>query len=225
MIEILRKSYVALLVLFLALAAQIPHAAYVAYAAPYLGFPVQPQSNLSLWLAAWLLAYAYAIGVELLTLIFVVHGRRAASYGFAVASFLINLCYYAMHGVDLWSWSAFPAWLLSALNPVAIASYSHILAGAHDEPLHWPAWAVAGWAKVRGNAQPIVQPVTVSVQPIVHEEIGSVHSEVVTVHDGAPDPSDRAAYARWLHMEKGATIAQLSAQYGVHRNTVSKWIK
>ena len=225
MIEILRKSYVALLVLFLALVAQIPHAAYVFNVAPYLALPVQPQSNLS----AWLLAYAYAIALESATLMFVVHGNRRASYGFAGASFLVNMCYYAMHGVALWSLAAFPAWLLSALLPVAIASYSHILAGAQDEPLHWPQWAVAGWAKVRGNAQPIVQAeietVQVEVPAVGHEEIGIMQPELATVHDGAPDPADRPAYARWLHMEKGVTQSALATQFGVHRNTIGKWLK
>lgn len=220
MIELLRRSWVALLVLVLALIAQIPHAAFVSNAAPYLGqvgYKVQEPGLLSL-------AYAFAIGFEMLTLMFVVHGHRVASYGFSAASFAINLCYYSMHGVALWSMVALPAWLLSVLLPCAIASYSHILAGAQDTPLQVGAWVHGWWAKVRGNnAQPIVHDVVLATMPVEPPVI--VHSEVVTVHDGAPDPSDRPAYARWLHMEKGVTQSTLATQFGVHRNTIGKWLR
>lgn len=228
MIEILRKSYVALLVLFLALAAQIPHAAYVAYAAPYLGLPVQPQNNLWLWLAAWMLAYAYAIGVELLTLIFVVHGRRAASYGFAVASFLINLCYYAMHGVDLWAWAAFPAWLLSALNPVAIASYSHILAGAQDEALHWPQWL----QHLRNRATPAIADATLSPTPMqaplaeAEPMQGDATGDMQAGDEEAQaplhvDPKERARQLRSEGLSNNAIAKELQ----VNPSTVGRWLK
>lgn len=160
MIEILRKSWVALLVLALALVAQIPHAAHVFDRAPYIGQDVVAQSN---WYT-WLLACAYAIALESATLMFVVHGHREASYGFAVASFAVNLSYYAMHGVGLWSWAAFPAWLLSALLPVAIASYSHILAGA-DDKIEWPAWSLRLMAKLRSTQPVDIVPVVPVVVP------------------------------------------------------------
>lgn len=227
MIEILRKSYVALLVLFLALVAQIPHAAYVFNVAPYLALPVQPQSQLS----AWLLAYAYAIALESATLMFVVHGHRRASYGFAGASFLVNMCYYAMHGVALWSLAAFPAWLLSALLPVAIASYSHILAGAQDEPLHWPAWAVAGWAKVRGNAPPAIADATLSpapmqapiaeAEPTVEDAIGDVQAGDEEAQ--APlhvDPKERARQLRSEGLSNNAIAKELQ----VNPSTVGRWL-
>jgi len=224
MIEILRKSYVALLVLFLALVAQIPHAAYVFNVAPYLALPMQPQSNLS----AWLLAYAYAIALESATLMFVVHGHRRASYGFAGASFLVNMCYYAMHGVALWSLAAFPAWLLSALLPVAIASYSHILAGAQDEPLHWPAWAVAGWAKVRGNAQPIVQAEIETVQPpvAVEEPIqGDAIEDMQAGDEDAQPPLHVDPKERAKNMSaEGFSNNAIAKELGVNPSTVGRWL-
>jgi len=204
MIELLRKSYVALLVLFLALVAQIPHAAYVFNVAPYLALPVQPQSNLR----AWLLAYAYAIALESATLMFVVHGHRRASYGFAGASFLVNMCYYAMHGVALWSLAAFPAWLLSALLPVAIASYSHILAGAQDEPLQWPAWV----QHLRQRATPMQEDATLS--PAV---------QVTAIEDAADLQPDPKEVARQLKSE-GLSNAQIAAQLQTHPSTVGRWL-
>ena len=224
MIEILRKSYVALLVLFLALVAQIPHAAYVFNVAPYLALPVQPQSDLR----AWLLAYAYAIALESATLMFVVHGHKGASYGFAGASFLVNMCYYAMHGVALWSLAAFPAWLLSALLPVAIASYSHILAGAQDEPLQWPQWAVAGWARLQPHATPAIAPLQDAPAPIagpeptVEDAIGDMQAGD---EDAQPplhvDPKERAKQLRSEGLSNNAIAKELQ----VNPSTVGRWMK
>lgn len=118
MIKLLRQSFVALFVLALALVAQIPHAAYVF-------------DNVAGPLAKgdWtLLGFSYAIALELAVLMFVVHGKQAESYAFAFASVLVNLSYYAMHNVQLWSLAAFPAWLIAFMLPVAIARYSHVIA-------------------------------------------------------------------------------------------------
>ena len=228
MIEILRKSYVALLVLFLALVAQIPHAAYVFDVAPYLALPVQPQSNLS----AWLLAYAYAIALESATLMFVVHGHRRASYGFAGASFLVNMCYYAMHGVALWSLAAFPAWLLSALLPVAIASYSHILAGAQDEPLHWPQWMQDAMARLRKDAPPPFaplqeapaprQPPVAVEEPTVEDAIGDMQAGDEEVQALLHvDPKERAKQLRSEGLSNNAIAKELQ----VNPSTVGRWMK
>lgn len=223
MIEILRKSYVALLVLFLALVAQIPHAAFVFDAAPRLGLPMQPQGNLS----AWLLAYAYAIALESATLMFVVHGHRRASYGFAGASFLVNMCYYAMHGVALWSLSAFPAWLLSALLPVAIASYSHILAGAQDEPLQWPAWL----QHLRQRATPVIADATLSPLPVqapIAEPEPTAEDAMEDMQAGDEDaqpplhvdPKERAKQLRSEGLSNNAIAKELQ----VNPSTVGRWL-
>ena len=218
MIELLRKSGVALLVLGLALVAQIPHAAHVFDRAPYLGATVQPASAAG----AWLLAYAYAIALESATLMFVVHGHQRASYGFALASFAVNLSYYAMHGVVLWAWSNFPAWLLSALLPIAIASYSHILTGAQDTVMHWPLWAVRAWSKMRQDAtmQPATEDVQVQMHPVQKCIDVPPIDEVATEDDAQPDPRAVAAQLR----SEGLSNAQIGEQLGVHRNTIGKWL-
>lgn len=130
MIELLRKSYVALLVLALALIAQIPHAAYVF-------------DNIAGNIPAdsWtVLGFSYAIALELAVLMFVVHGKQAESYAFAGASVLVNLSYYAMHDVSLWTLEAFPAWLVAFMLPVAIARYSHVIAEVDDVHIAIPQW-------------------------------------------------------------------------------------
>ena len=197
MIETLRKSWVALGVLTLALIAQIPHAAYVFDAAPSIG----QAARVTLWYG-WLLAYAYAIALESATLMFVVHNRRNISYGFALASFLVNLSYYAMHGVTLFSVQALPVWLLSALLPIAIASYSHIFAGAHDDTIAWGAWI----ARARNLLQ------RTHVQPIADDE-----------HEHDEDEPDNKALAQSLATE-GLTRAQIGERLGVHPSTVGRWL-
>jgi hypothetical protein len=214
MIALLRKSGVALFVLALALIAQIPHAAHVFDRAPYIGATVQHDSA---WYA-WMLAYAYAIALESATLMFVIHGHKNASYGFALASFAVNLSYYAMHGVYLWVFGAFPAWLLSALLPISIASYSHILTGAKDAPVHVPAWAMRAWAKMQGVMHADA-PVTVaaSAQP------EDVQHDATRCNTDAT-PSDAKTEALQMHSNQmpPAEIARILQQ---KESTVRSWIR
>lgn len=137
MIELLRKSYIALLVLALALVAQIPHAAYVF---DHIAGNIAENQ----WT---MLGFSYAIALELAVLMFVVHGKQAESYAFAGASVLVNLSYYAMHNVALRSLEAFPAWLVAFMLPVAIARYSHVIAEVDDVHI-----AVPRWVQVKFNA-------------------------------------------------------------------------
>jgi hypothetical protein len=208
MIETLKRSWVALLVLGLALIAQIPHAAHVFDRAPYIGMAVQPTSA---WYA-WLLAYAYAIALESATLMFVVHGHIRASYGFALASFAVNLSYYAMHGVALFRVAALPVWLLSALLPIAIASYSHILAGAQDSAMQLPAWV----ARLRARLQPPLQPPAQEAAPLCTEN--------ATVQAGDEDMQpDPRTLARAMKGE-GLSNAMIGAQLNVHPSTIGRWV-
>ncbi len=209
MIELLRKSGIALLVLALALIAQIPHAAYVFDRAPYIGQAVQPDSA---WYAL-LLAYAYAIALESATLMFVVHGRQRASYGFALASFAVNLSYYSMHKVTLFSLPAIPVWLLSALIPTAIASYSHILAGAQDTGVQVPTWALRAWAKLFAQDA-----------AVLHEEPDGVFIEYAEPVQDDAQPIDAKVRALQLHSE-GIAPAEIARILQGKESTVRSWIR
>lgn len=68
----------------------------------------------------------------------------------------------------------------------------------------------------------IVQPVAPIVQA---EEVDEIIGSEDDVLDGCPDQSDRPAYAKWLHMEKGMSQTALGKMFGVHRNTVGNWLK
>ena len=120
-IAALRTPVATLAVLCMALLAQLPHAADV----------FRMIVGADGW-AAVAHGYAYAVALELAVLLFVVQRRDAESYLFAAVSVLVNLSYYALHGIDLFSVQALPAWLVSIALPAAIARYSHLLVEAPE---------------------------------------------------------------------------------------------
>lgn len=117
----LRTPIATLIVLCAALLSQMPHAADV--------FRILVAGE-GFWAVAH--GYAYAVALELAVLLFVVQRRNAESYVFAGVSILVNLSYYALHGTNLFSVAALPAWLVSIALPVAIARYSHLLVEAPE---------------------------------------------------------------------------------------------
>ena len=115
----LRTPIATLIVLIAALLAQLPHAADV--------FRLVVHGD-GIWQI--LHSYSYAIALELAVLLFVVQRRNVESYLFAIVSVCVNLAYYALHGVNLFSVAAMPAWLISIALPAAIARYSHLIVDA-----------------------------------------------------------------------------------------------
>ena len=118
-IAALRTPVATLAVLVAALLAQLPHAADV--------FRLVVHGS-GLWQVAH--SYSYAIALELAVLLFVVQRRNIESYLFAFVSICVNLAYYSLHGVNLFSVAALPAWLISIALPAAIARYSHLIVDA-----------------------------------------------------------------------------------------------
>lgn len=119
MIAWLRTPMATLVVLVAALLAQLPHAADV--------FRLVVHGDGWMQVAH---SYSYAIALELAVLLFVVQRRNVESYLFAFVSICVNLAYYSLHGVNLFSWAALPAWLISIALPAAIARYSHLIVDA-----------------------------------------------------------------------------------------------
>lgn len=111
MINAIRSNTVSLLVLFLALVAQIPHAQTVFYNAGH----VKNDTT-------WILSLVFAIALESAVLMFVIHGWHTFSYAFAASSILVNAAYYDMLP------DVFVKILVSVILPVAIACYSHLVA-------------------------------------------------------------------------------------------------
>jgi hypothetical protein len=80
--------------------------------------------------------------------------------------------------------------------------------------------------KVAQLTADIVQPTVQPVAPIVQiEEVDETSIVGDALLDGCPDQNDKPAYAKWLHMEKGMSQTSLGTMFGVHRNTVGKWLK
>ena len=185
----LRTPIATLLVLCAALLAQLPHAADV--------------FRLIVAGTGWLAVvhgYAYAVALELAVLLFVVQRRNVESYMFAAVSVCVNLSYYALHGVDLFSVAALPAWLVSIALPAAIARYSHLLVD-DVEPTHMPqhdAKTAPDATQHHNHAEsPVAQPA-----PVL----------------------DAKARALQLASE-GLTAAQIATEVGVNANTVRSWLR
>lgn len=192
MIELLRSQVATLVVLVLALIAQLPHAAEVFMQAGH----VQ-----GVW--GTVHGYAYAVALELAVLIFVVQGRKLASYAFAAVSILVNLSYYAERET-LWSWSAFDAWLISFALSIALALYSHALAeeDARSDALR-DAWV---WLQMQLAR---LRKVDDAPQLDVHD---------TPSHDDDDEWVTRAVRLR----ELGRTYAEIAEQVGKHQSTVSR---
>jgi DNA-binding transcriptional regulator YiaG len=135
-IVFLRTQQAVLLLLILALLAQLPHTATVFHR-------ISTTQSETLFFGmelgafyGWTLAYVAAISVELAVLMFVVRGRKWYSWGFAACSVLMNMFYYWKPTWSLWVFP-YPIDLLAALLwslilPVAIALYSHEIKHERD---------------------------------------------------------------------------------------------
>jgi hypothetical protein len=194
-IAFLRSPVATLAVLVTALVAQLPHAADV--------FRLAVEGE---GLGATLHSYSYAVALELAVLLFVVQRRNIESYVFAFASICINLAYYALHGVNLASIAAAPAWLISVALPVAIARYSHGLVDAeHEVAPAQPAPPVV-------QDEP-VQSTRARVQPVQPESV-----------EEAPRILDARTTALQMHAE-GFSVAQIATDLGANPSTVRSWVR
>ncbi len=198
----LRTPIATLIVLIAALLAQLPHAADV--------FRLVVHGD-GIWQV--LHSYSYAVALELAVLLFVVQRRNVESYLFAAVSVCVNLAYYALHGVNLFTVAALPAWLISIALPAAIARYSHLIVdAAHVVP------------ELVQNAAPTVQ--------------RRKRNEPDTVQDATPEPLQVAqdaaddatptvdARAQALQMaSEGMNASQIAKALQINYSTVRSWLK
>ena len=206
-IAALRTPVATLIVLCMALLAQLPHAADV--------FRMIVQGE---GLPAVLHGYAYAIALELAVLLFVVQRRDLESYMFAGVSILVNLSYYSLHGINLFSVAALPAWLVSIALPVAIARYSHLLVEA-PEPVVVPE-------PTRNNAdlRPVDAPVSVSTPVLV--QVGADAKPNAPGGDFAETESAPDKRTQALQMKSdGISNRQIALQLSVDPATVGRWVR
>jgi len=211
----LRTQDSVLAVLVLALLAQMPHAQHVFYGL-----------SQDLGWFGWVQSWFAAVALEFAVLVFVVRGKTLESWGFAAFSIAINLIYYYVPEVALWMPRA--TWLLSAGLPVAIALYSHEVAG---KVIDTEVDADSNQNPTTEEMQPDVnQPVDI-VLPDVNSKLTSVALAVETVDIarradqllGEYD-NDRGTVCQLLNSEgyKGVDIA---LALGVNKSQVSRWLK
>jgi hypothetical protein len=195
MITWLRTPIATLIVLIAALLAQLPHAADV--------FRLVVHGD-GIWQV--LHSYSYAIALELAVLLFVVQRRNVESYLFAGVSVCVNLAYYALHGVNLFTVAALPAWLISIALPAAIARYSHLIVdSAHVAPA---AQVDATPKRKRNEVQQDAQ-----VEPVATPE---TVADVPTID----------ARAQALHMaNEGMNASQIARALDANYSTVRSWLK
>jgi len=211
-VSLLRSSWAAVVTLGLVMWAQVPHSAYV--------FELIIKGGQAGW--------NFALGFEAAVLMFVVRNMNGASWFFAVLSALINVKYYEMHGVNMWSWnlqSNWGHWLLSIANPLVIAMYSHILAVVQGEEvgrLHLPVWLqlwrmkiaqqVAEWRQGKEDASQDESAVQddATLSPTVQEDAS----------EDAPDPKTKAKQLQ----SEGFTNAQIASMIGKSESTVSRYL-
>lgn len=198
----LRTPIATLIVLVAALVAQLPHAADVFRLVVH-GSGIWPILH----------SYSYAIALELAVLLFVVQRRNVESYLFAVVSVCVNLAYYALHGVNLFSVAALPAWLISVALPAAIARYSHLIVdAAHIESMQ-PATPQTQRRKRNTSAQ---------------EDAATQGSAPVQIAEVAQDDAmpviDARAQALQMASE-GMSAADIARALDANYSTVRSWLK
>ena len=203
----LRTPPATLLVLCSALLAQLPHAANV-FRMIVMGDGLWPVAH----------SYTYAVALELAVLLFVVQRRNVESYLFAAVSILVNLSYYYLHGVHLFSVAALPAWLVSFALPAAIAQYSHLIAAATTHaatlaPMQHTARRVWRWQFWRNAATPDVSPATPA----------PVQTDAPTQPNDAAQPDSRT---RALQLaSEGYTAAEIARMTDAKYTTVQSWLR
>lgn len=226
-LDALRTPSAMLVALLLALVAQLEHTAQVFMQV------VHASGD-----GAQVHAYAFAIAVETAVLLFVLHGHKRISYGFAIATFATNLSYYAMHGVDLTSIAGAPAWLMAGLLPAAIVGYSHTIADTPNttatttpaKPATRRRWQF--WRKPTETPTANTTANTTTPTPIAPPSESGGHSEGAAqtstpeqARDGSKSkvsPETKAIILRSI--SNGAKVADVATEFDVSPNTVRSWI-
>jgi len=200
-----------IIVLVLALLAQMPHAQYVFFS----------NSHDASWFS-WFQSWGAAVALEVAVLVFVIRSNTRVSWGFAAFSILINLMYYydVPHIAPL---------LLAAGLPVAIALYSHEVA-AHQHSSNEAEEKTSAPPKIVQRHKPAAQPPELhSVQDVAKHTvqfdalpIADADGTIATMQ-GDVQP-DRRTRALQLH-DEGLKPANIAAEVDAPLSTVQSWIR
>lgn len=217
-LKALRSSDAVLAVLVLALLAQMPHAQHVFY-----------ELSKDLGWFGWVQSWFAAVALEFAVLVFVVRGKTVESWGFAVFSVAVNLIYYYDPELTLWIPKA--TWLLSAGLPVAIALYSHEVAGkVIDTEVDTDSNRNSTTEKSESRVDTVLPSVNIEVDTVL-PSVSEVNKAVDTVDIAqracqllSEYDNDRASVAVALANE-GYKQVDIAVALSVHKTQVSRWLK
>jgi DNA-binding CsgD family transcriptional regulator len=236
----LRTDGAILIVLFLALGAQLPHTAVVfhrmatAYVPWYVG-GFNAGTGID-----WIHAFVAAISIEMAVLLFVVRGRIWLSWLFAVSSVAMNMIYYwrgswtdVANDPQFWG-----SVLWSAIIPIAIAFYSHELAEQHNagkEGKESSLWRLQRWfgKDVKPTVVPAVVPAEVvplaepkgKRSPPKEQTLEEFAASVVGTGTTSVPVLTGKQVAVWNLMQEGLDDKQISEQLGISPVTVRGYRK
>ena len=207
-LRLLQSSDAVLAVLILALLAQMPHAQHVFY-----------DLSKDLGWFGWVQSWFAAIALEFAVLVFVVRGKTVESWGFAVFSVAINLVYY--YNPEIVWYLPKSTWLLSAGLPVAIALYSHEVAGKHQartivESVNAAIDNVNIVDTLLTPANQVEETVYLAVDTV---DITSRACQLLSEYD-----NDKALVTIAL-VNEGYKQVDIAGALGVHKTQVSRWVK
>ena len=213
-IDELRSSNATLIVLVLALCAQIPHAADVFR----LLVPLGDGCAIVACVGSYVHSYLFAVALEMAVLLFVVRGKERESYAFAVVSVAMNLAYYGLHSVALFSMMALPAWLVSVALPSAIALYSHVVAdGKPEQPERKPRAVKTVHQSDRTEQLSIYEPEQSEQLPVIEAQPLNELAEQT-------DEQKRRYLEQVLATTDKPNKTALARELGIGRTTLYAWI-
>lgn len=218
-LRLLQSSDAVLAVLILALLAQMPHAQHVFY-----------ELSRDLGWFGWVQSWFAAIALEFAVLVFVVRGKTIESWGFAVFSVAINLVYY--YSPEIVWYLPKSTWLLSAGLPVAIALYSHEVAGKHQASaiVESVNTATDDVNTATYNANDLDLMVDALLTPVNQaEETVDLAVDTVDIASRACQllgeyDNDKALVTIAL-VNEGYKQVDIAGALGVHKTQVSRWVK
>lgn len=215
-LRLLQSSDAVLAVLILALLAQMPHAQHVFY-----------DLSKDLGWFGWVQSWFAAIALEFAVLVFVVRGKTVESWGFAVFSVAINLVYY--YNPEIVWYLPKSTWLLSAGLPVAIALYSHEVAGKHQDStiVESVNTAIDNVNRATGDVDLMVDALLTPVNQV--EETVDLAVDTVDIASRACQllgeyDNDKALVTIAL-VNEGYKQVDIAGALGVHKTQVSRWVK
>jgi hypothetical protein len=211
----LRSPNATLVVLGLALSAQIPHAADV-----FRLLVFDSEQTCEWWcMSSYVHGYLFAVALEVAVLLFVVRNRQRESYSFAVVSVLMNVAYYTLHGIPLFSVRMLPALLVSVALPVAIALYSHVIADG-EQARSQAVQRTRTTRVTRTDEQSEVY-----TEPVVSVPAIEQHDEQLLDVSALSIEQKRDAVLSVLRDDPDASKTELAERFEVARTTVYSWAR